>query len=102
MEELSVAPTSHALLVGIVSGNCFQCNSAICMTIPCNIDDLCKLCYNQAKKQAEEVWGSKAPRAKMRKSAMKCPISEFYLKICKTPKLKGTHIFLLKRYRRNR
>ena len=37
----------------IMSGNCFQCNSSICMTIPCNIDDLCKLCYNQQQMDSE-------------------------------------------------
>ena len=35
-----------------------------------------------------------SPRAKIRKSTLKCPISESYLKMFKTPKLKGTYIYL--------
>ena len=35
------------------SVNCFQCNSYICDSIPCNINDLCKLCYNQEQMDSE-------------------------------------------------
>ena len=35
---------------------------------------------------------SQSTRAKMEKSALKCPISELYLIVCKTPKLKDTFI----------
>ena len=43
---------------------------------------------NILKQYASEIY--LAPRAKLRKSALKCPISEFYPKLFKTPKLKGT------------
>jgi len=56
--SLSTSPCSRSstsLNTNIVPGNCFQCNSTMCMTIPCNIDGLCKLCYTQEQIDKERT-----------------------------------------------
>ena len=45
----------------------FRCNARICNTIPCNIDDLCKLCFNQDQIDSER----EDARRKTRKQADK-------------------------------
>ena len=33
--------------------HCFKCNAAICNSVPCNVDALCKLCYSQEQIDSE-------------------------------------------------
>ena len=49
------------------ASSCFRCNARICSSIPCIIDNLCKLCFNQDQMDSER----EDARRKTRKQADK-------------------------------